>query len=126
MSNMLARRFRFPTRRFPANDRPATPSPSPSRIDNWRRSTKPALIDLLQQIAGDKGAIPAQIALAWVLAQKPWFVPIPGTTKPDRLEENQGALDVNLTIDDVQRIEAAAAQVEGGRVPEQFTPMLGR
>ncbi|MFF0454406.1 aldo/keto reductase [Nocardia africana] len=90
------------------------------------RQANRALIDLLQQIADDKGATPAQIALAWVLAQKPWFVPIPGTTKLHRLEENLGATDVELTIDDVERIEVAAAQVKGARVPEQFKSMLGR
>ena len=90
------------------------------------REANQALIDLMQQIAGDKGTTPAQIALAWVLAQKPWFVPIPGTTKLHRLEENIGALDVELTSDDVQRIEAAAAKVQGARVPEQFKSMLGR
>jgi aryl-alcohol dehydrogenase-like predicted oxidoreductase len=81
---------------------------------------------LLQQIAGDKGATPAQIALAWVLPQKPWFVPIPGTTKLHRLEENLGALEVELTSGDLQRIEAAAAQIQGERVPEQVKSLFGR
>ncbi|MGW7535877.1 aldo/keto reductase [Amycolatopsis sp. NPDC054798] len=92
------------------------------------RQANQALVDLLQQIAGDKKATPAQIALAWVLAQKPWFVPIPGTTKLHRLEENLGALDVELTPGDLQRIEEAAARIpiHGERVPEQLKPIFGR
>lgn len=87
-----------------------------------------ALVDLLRQIGDDKGATAAQIALAWVLAQKPWFVPIPGTTKLHRLEENLSALDFELTSGDLQRIEEATAeiQIQGARVPEQFRSMLGR
>ena len=78
-----------------------------------------ALVDLLKRIAGEKKATPAQIALAWLLAQKPWIVPIPGTTKLHRLEENLGAADVELTADDLAEIERAAAaiQVEGERYP---------
>ncbi|MGV9293494.1 MULTISPECIES: aldo/keto reductase [Amycolatopsis] len=90
------------------------------------RQANQALIDLLQEIAGDKGATPAQIALAWVLAQKPWFVPIPGTTKLHRLEENLGALDVELTSGDLQRIEAAASHVHGERIPEAVKSQFGR
>lgn len=92
------------------------------------RQANQTLVDLLQQIADDKGATPAQIALAWVLAQKPWFVPIPGTTKLHRLEENLGALDVELTFGDLQRIEAAAAQIQiqGERVPERLKSLFGR
>ncbi|WP_275294690.1 aldo/keto reductase [Amycolatopsis sp. La24] len=92
------------------------------------RQANQALIELLQQIAGDKKATPAQIALAWVLAQKPWFVPIPGTTKLHRLEENLGALDVELTPGDLQHIEEAAAQIpiRGERVPEQLKSLFGR
>jgi len=92
------------------------------------RQANQALVELLQQIADDKGATPAQIALAWVLAQKPWFVPIPGTTKLHRLEENLGALDVELTTGDLQRIEETAAQIQiqGGRVPEQLKSLFGR
>ena len=72
--------------------------------------------------------MPAQIALAWVLAQKPWFVPIPGTTKLHRLEENRGAVDLDLTCGDLQRIEKAAAQIQiqGKRFPEQLQTLLGR
>ncbi|MFK0120013.1 aldo/keto reductase [Streptomyces sp. NPDC090994] len=92
------------------------------------RQANQALVESLQQIADDKGATPAQIALAWVLAQKPWFVPIPGTTKPHRLEENLGALDVELTPGDLRRIEETAARipVQGGRVPEQLESLFGR
>jgi aryl-alcohol dehydrogenase-like predicted oxidoreductase len=87
-----------------------------------------ALVSLLQQIADDKRATPAQIALAWVLAQKPWFVPIPGTTKLHRLEENLGALDVELTQGDLQRIEEASAKIriQGARVPERLQAQFGR
>jgi aryl-alcohol dehydrogenase-like predicted oxidoreductase len=86
-----------------------------------------ALVDLLKRIAGEKNATPAQIALAWLLAQRPWIVPIPGTTKLHRLEENLGAADVELTIDDLAEIERAAAeiQVEGERYPEQLMATTG-
>ncbi len=87
-----------------------------------------ALIDLLKGIAAKKQATPAQIALAWLLAQKPWIVPIPGTTKIHRLEENIGAVDLVLTADDLQEIDAAAAQVtvQGARYPEAVEQMSGR
>jgi aryl-alcohol dehydrogenase-like predicted oxidoreductase len=87
-----------------------------------------ALVDLLKRIAGEKKATPAQIALAWLLAQKPWIVPIPGTTKLHRLEENLGATDVKLTADDLAEIvrAAAAIQVEGERYPEQLMKTVGR
>lgn len=86
-----------------------------------------ALIDLLKRIAEDKKATPAQIALAWLLARKPWIVPIPGTTKLHRLEENLGAADVVLSADDLAQIETAAAaiQVEGERYPEQLMKTTG-
>ncbi|MFH8982168.1 aldo/keto reductase [Streptomyces varsoviensis] len=92
------------------------------------RQANQALVELLQQIGDDKGATPAQIALAWVLAQKPWFVPIPGTTKLHRLEENPGALDIELTPGDLRRIEEAAARIhiQGGRVPEHLKSSFGR
>lgn len=87
-----------------------------------------ALIDLLSGIAAKKQATPAQIALAWLLAQKPWIVPIPGTTKVHRLEENIGAVDLVLTADDLQEIDAAAAKitVQGARYPEAVEQMSGR
>ncbi|MGO9229851.1 MAG: aldo/keto reductase [Bryobacteraceae bacterium] len=87
-----------------------------------------ALIDLLASIAERKKATPAQIALAWLLAQKPWMVPIPGTTKPDRLDENIGAVSVELTPDDLRDIENAASKitVQGARYPEKLEQMTGR
>lgn len=87
-----------------------------------------AVVDLLDKIAQRKKATPAQIALAWVLAQKPWMVPIPGTTKLNRLEENLGAISVELTPDDLREIEGASSQikVEGARYPEQIERMTNR
>jgi aryl-alcohol dehydrogenase-like predicted oxidoreductase len=86
-----------------------------------------ALIDLLGSIAKRKNATPAQIALAWVLAQKPWFVPIPGTTKLNRLDENIGSAAVELTADDLREIDSAASKikVEGARYPEKLERMTG-
>ena len=87
-----------------------------------------ALVDLLQRIAGEKKATVAQIALAWLLAQKPWIVPIPGTTKLHRLEENLGAVDVVLTPGDLAEIQKAAnaIQVEGERYPAHLMAIVGR
>ena len=87
-----------------------------------------ALVDLLKQIADRKMATPAQIALAWLLAQKPWIVPIPGTTKLHRLEENLAAADVELSADDLAEIQRAAADIaiEGERYPEQWLKTTGR
>jgi aryl-alcohol dehydrogenase-like predicted oxidoreductase len=87
-----------------------------------------ALIDLLASIAERKKATPAQIALAWLLAQKPWMAPIPGTTKLHRLDENIGAVSVELTPDDLRDIEKAASQitVQGDRYPEKLEQMTGR
>lgn len=87
-----------------------------------------ALVDLLKRIAARKKTTPAQIAIAWLLAQKPWIVPIPGTTKLDRLKENLGAVNVNLTEDDLAEIEKAAAKIaiEGERYPEQLLATTGR
>jgi aryl-alcohol dehydrogenase-like predicted oxidoreductase len=87
-----------------------------------------ALIDLLARIAKQKQATPAQIALAWLLAQKPWIVPIPGTTKLNRLDENIGAVAVALTPDDLREIERAASniKVQGARYPEKLEQMTGR
>jgi len=87
-----------------------------------------ALIDLLGQIAERKKATPAQIALAWLLAQKPWMAPIPGTTKLHRLDENIGALSVQLTPDDLRDINEAASRitVQGARYPEKLEQMTGR
>ena len=87
-----------------------------------------ALVDLLKRIAGENKATPAQIALAWLLAQKPWIVPIPGTTKLHRLEENLGAANVKLTAGDLAGIKRAAAeiQIEGERYPEYLMAATGR
>ena len=92
------------------------------------RKANQALVDLLGKIAADKKATNAQIALAWLLAQKPWIVPIPGTTKLHRLEENIGAVTVELTPAELNDIENAAAQVkiEGARYPEHIEKMTGR
>ncbi len=86
------------------------------------------MIDLLGRIAERKKATPAQIALAWLLAQKPWIVPIPGTTKPGRLEENLRAAEVELTSDDLREIDSASSKikVEGARYPERLEQMTGR
>ncbi len=91
------------------------------RFEPEARRHNQALVDLLGQIAEQKGATPAQIALAWLLAQKPWIVPIPGTTKLHRLEENTGAASVELTTDDLRDIGEAAAKimVQGARYPEE-------
>lgn len=87
-----------------------------------------AMVNLLQEIATKKKSTPAQIALAWLLAQKPWVVPIPGTTKSHRLEENLGAVNVELTAADLREIESASStiKVEGARYPEALEAMTGR
>ncbi|HSE25726.1 MAG TPA: aldo/keto reductase [Pyrinomonadaceae bacterium] len=92
------------------------------------RKANQRLVDLLREIGERKKATPAQIALAWLLAQKPWIVPIPGTTKPHRLEENNGAAAIKLTAEDLNEIETAAEKikVEGARYPEQLEAMTGR
>jgi aryl-alcohol dehydrogenase-like predicted oxidoreductase len=86
------------------------------------------LVDLMGRIAARKNATPAQIALAWLLAQKPWIVPIPGTTKLHRLEENLGAAEVTLSADDLKEIEAAASKItlQGDRYPEKLEQLTGR
>jgi len=92
------------------------------------RKANQALVDLLGKIAAQKQATPAQIALAWLLAQKPWLVPIPGTTKRKRLEENIGATTVELTPEDLSEIETAMAtiKIEGERYPEAMEQLTGR
>jgi aryl-alcohol dehydrogenase-like predicted oxidoreductase len=92
------------------------------------RRANQALVDLLNRVAERKKATPAQIALAWLLAQKPWIVPIPGTTKAQRLEENIGAASVELTSDDLRDIDDAASTitVQGARYPESMQRMTGR
>ena len=92
------------------------------------RKANQTLVDLLGKIAESKKATPAQIALAWLLAQKPWIVPIPGTTKLKRLEENIGAAEIELTAEDLGEIESAASKidVQGDRYPEKLEQMTGR
>ncbi len=92
------------------------------------RKANQALVDLLGKIAAQKEATPAQIALAWLLAQKPWIAPIPGTTKLHRLEENLGAAQITLTADDLREIEAAADSVtiEGARYPQHLQQRVDR
>ncbi len=91
------------------------------------RKANQGLVDLLKKIAERKKATPAQIALAWLLAQKPWIVPIPGTTKLSRLEENLGAAEVELTSDDLQEIDTAASKItlKGERLPKAALKMTG-
>jgi aryl-alcohol dehydrogenase-like predicted oxidoreductase len=92
------------------------------------RKANQALVDLLGEIAKRKKATPAQIALAWLIAQKPWIVPIPGTTKLKRLEENIGAASIELTLEDLHHIESAASKVsvQGARYPEHIEEKTGR
>ena len=97
------------------------------RFTTEARKANQALIDLLGRIAERKKVTPAQIALAWLLAQKPWIVPIPGTTKLARLEENIGAAAIELTPDDIRELNSAASKitVQGGRYPEKLEQMTG-
>jgi aryl-alcohol dehydrogenase-like predicted oxidoreductase len=92
------------------------------------RKANQALVDLLNRFANRKGGTPAQIALAWLLAQKPWVVPIPGTTKFHRLQENIGSVDLKLTPGDLQEIESVASKitVQGARYPEHLQKLVGR
>src|SRR4030088_3339983 len=98
------------------------------RFTPENRRANQALVDLLSKIAERKKATPAQIALAWILAQKPWMVPIPGTTKLHRLEENSAAAELELTPEDLQEIEDGAAQItpEGARYSEANQRMIDR
>lgn len=98
------------------------------RFSAENRKTNQALVDLVTRFAEQKKATPAQIALAWILAQKPWMVPIPGTTKVHRLEENLGAINVQLTQDDLRQLDIAASkiQVKGERYPESAQRMINR
>jgi aryl-alcohol dehydrogenase-like predicted oxidoreductase len=98
------------------------------RFTAENRQANLAFVEWLKAFAAQKHATPAQVALAWLLAQKPWIAPIPGTTKRHRLEENLGAAAVQLTSGDLQEIDRAAAQIEvhGARYPEQLQKMVGR
>jgi aryl-alcohol dehydrogenase-like predicted oxidoreductase len=98
------------------------------RFTPENRKANQALVDLVGRFAQQKKATPAQIALAWLLAQKPWIVPIPGTTKLHRLEENIGAVNVELSSEDLRELETAASRiaVQGARYPEELQKMVGR
>jgi aryl-alcohol dehydrogenase-like predicted oxidoreductase len=98
------------------------------RFTEENRKANLAFVEWLKSFAAQKGATPAQLALAWLLAQKPWIVPIPGTTKRHRLNENVAAMDVQLTPEDLREIDGAASQIElhGARYPEQLLKMVGR
>ncbi|MEA3037410.1 MAG: hypothetical protein QOH04_3212 [Sphingomonadales bacterium] len=110
--------------KLPANDLRA----SIPRFQPEAMAKNQAFVDLLKRIAGEKGATPAQIALAWLLAQRPYIVPIPGTTKLHRLDENIGAADVTVTAGDLREIDEAASriEVEGERYAPQQLAMVGR
>lgn len=97
------------------------------RFTQEARKANQALVDLLGKIAGEKNITPAQIALAWLLAQKPWIVPIPGTTKLNRLQENIGAAEVELTSSDLSKIDSALSEikVQGERYPEELEKRTG-
>ena len=98
------------------------------RFSPENRKANQALVDLIGKFAQQKKVTPAQIALAWLMAQKPWIVPIPGTTKLPRLEENIGAVEVKLTADELKEIGSAAAEVpvQGARYPEELQKLVGR
>jgi aryl-alcohol dehydrogenase-like predicted oxidoreductase len=98
------------------------------RFDVEARRANFALVDVLRRVASDKGATPAQIAIAWILVQKPWMSPIPCTTKQTRLEENVAAADVQLTSDDLAHIERAlsAIRIQGDRYPEHLQQLINR
>jgi pyridoxine 4-dehydrogenase len=98
------------------------------RFSAENRKANRAFVELIGRVAGRKGATPAQVALAWLLAQKPWIVPIPGTTKLHRLDENLGAVNVTLSADDLREIESGAAQIRahGERYPEAAQKMINR
>jgi aryl-alcohol dehydrogenase-like predicted oxidoreductase len=98
------------------------------RFSEENRKANQALVDLLSRFAEQKKATPAQVALAWLLGKKPWIVPIPGTTKLERLEENLAALNVKLTADDLSAIETASSHItiEGARYPEFHEKLVGR
>jgi aryl-alcohol dehydrogenase-like predicted oxidoreductase len=98
------------------------------RFSPEARKANIVLVDIVKTVAGSKDATPAQVALAWLLAQKPWIVPIPGTTKLHRLEESLGALHVELTEDDLSQIDEASSRLklEGAHLPEAALKMTGR
>jgi aryl-alcohol dehydrogenase-like predicted oxidoreductase len=97
------------------------------RFSPEARKSNMALVEIIKRVAERKGATPAQVALAWLLAQKPWIVPIPGTTKLHRLEENLGAVNVALSENDLKEIDDASSRLklEGARLPESALKMTG-
>lgn len=98
------------------------------RFDSENRKANQALVDVVERFAKQKQATPAQVALAWVLAQRPWIVPIPGTTKLHRLRENLGSASLQLTAEDLRELESAASKitVQGARYPEHLQKLVGR
>ena len=98
------------------------------RFSAENRKANQALVDLIGRFAAQKNVTPAQVALAWLLAQKPWIVPIPGTTKLHRLRENFGAAAVQLAPEDLRELESAASKipVQGARYPEHLQKLVGR
>jgi aryl-alcohol dehydrogenase-like predicted oxidoreductase len=98
------------------------------RFSAENREANQAIVDLIGEVAKDKNATPAQIAIAWVLAQKPWMAPIPGTTKLHRLDENAGAVNVELTANDLRRLDEATSKIniQGARYPEHLQKLVGR
>jgi aryl-alcohol dehydrogenase-like predicted oxidoreductase len=98
------------------------------RFSPENRKANQAMVDLLGRFAQQRKVTPAQIALAWLLAQKPWIVPIPGTTKLHRLEENIGAVNLKLSTEELSELQTAAAKiaVQGARYPEELQKMVGR
>ena len=98
------------------------------RFSQENREANQAVVDLIGDFARRKNATPAQVALAWILAQRPWMVPIPGTTKLHRLEENLGAANVELTPEDLRQLEEATAKIDfqGARYPENLQKMIDR
>ena len=98
------------------------------RFSEENRKANQKLVDLLSDIATQKNATPAQIALAWLLAQKPWIAPIPGTTKLHRLEENIGAVNIALSAQDIKEIDTAfaAIPVQGDRYPARMQTLVGK
>ena len=116
-----------PARSARARPSGAATSATPSRASpTGARKTNRAFVELLTRIAERKGATPAQVALAWILSRKPWIVPIPGTTKLHRLEENIGATELELTADDLAELEDAPIEAEGARYSEANQRMIDR
>jgi aryl-alcohol dehydrogenase-like predicted oxidoreductase len=106
-----------------ADNRAASP-----RFNTENREANQVLVDLISRMAAEKNASPAQVALAWVLAQKPWIVPIPGTRKLERLEENIGAAEVKLSLEELSNLDSALSQIKisGDRYPTVISNKLGK